>query len=63
MLTREHSLIDTSSEDFLWTNYYATPSPSPPTDKKFPFFSSYLPFYKAQDFLQPSFKHQNKPGP
>lgn len=57
ILTREHALIDTSSEDFLWTHYYATPSPSPVTDKQFSFFSGYLPFYKAQDFLQPSFKN------
>lgn len=56
ILTREHALIDTSLEDFLWTNY-STPSPSPVTDKQFPFFSGYLPFYKAQDFLQPSFKN------
>jgi len=41
VLAIEDTLLDTSSEDFLWTNVYATSSPSPQKDKQFPFFSGY----------------------
>lgn len=44
------TLADTSSEDFLWTNKYATPSPSPQRDKQFPFFGGYSALLQSTGF-------------
>lgn len=50
ILVIEDTLIDTNSEDFLWTNEYATPSPSPQRHKQFPFFSGYSILLQSTEF-------------